>query len=327
LHALIAHRADLTSHRGNAVGIGAVVQPAHQRLARELQQDAFEGGGHPTAAYPPRLLVADGEAGEAAYDHVLACGRRELVAQRLHRLALDLGVVHLLLEQDHRLIPGVQLAGDDPLAHVLRLALCVLFVDPGLRVARIGGDVVATDIPHARGRRDLHGHGAGESNELVVVRHEVCVAVHLNQHPHLCAGVDVGLHGALGGGALAEVLDLLALLHAQDLDRLLHVPPRLGERPLAIHHARAGALAQRLHLLGADLCRAHDFPPFAAPSPAGSAAAFAASPAAASTGAALDSSPLAAGAAFALRGCAFFAGAFLAGAFFVRAFLAGAFSA
>jgi len=60
--------------------------------------------------------------------------------------------------------------------------------------------------------------------------------------------VDVGLHGALGGDPLAEVLDLLALPHAQDLDRGLDLPTGLGERLLAIHHARARALAQGLHV-------------------------------------------------------------------------------
>jgi hypothetical protein len=36
--------------------------------------------------------------------------------------------------------------------------------------------------------------------------------------------VHVGLDGALGGQALAAVLDALALLDAQDLDRLVDVP-------------------------------------------------------------------------------------------------------
>src|SRR5205823_4300172 len=80
------------------------------------------------------------------------------------------------------------------------------------------------------------------------------------QHPHFRPRVDIRLHGALGGGALAEILDLLALLDAQDLDRLLDVALRLGEGALAIHHARAGPLAQGLDLLRADLGRAHDFP-------------------------------------------------------------------
>ncbi len=80
-------------------------------------------------------------------------------------------------------------------------------------------------------------------DEVLVRGHEVGVAVDLDQHSHLGAGVHIGLDGALGGHALAEVLDLLALLDAQDLDRLLDVAAGLGERLLAVHHARARALA------------------------------------------------------------------------------------
>ena len=42
--------------------------------------------------------------------------------------------------------------------------------------------------------------------------------------------------------------ELIAL--AQHLGRLLDVAVGLGERPLAVHHARSGLLAQRLHGLG-----------------------------------------------------------------------------
>ncbi len=94
-------------------------------------------------------------------------------------------------------------------------------------------------------------------DEVLVRGDEVGVAVDLDQHADLRARVDVGLHGALGGDALAEVLDLLALLHAQDLDRLLDVAGGLGERLLAVHHPRARALAQGLHVFCCDLDGAH----------------------------------------------------------------------
>ena len=46
LDALVAHGADLPRDAGDALGVGAVVELPHQRLAGELQQDAFEDGRH-----------------------------------------------------------------------------------------------------------------------------------------------------------------------------------------------------------------------------------------------------------------------------------------
>src|SRR5207245_1089265 len=83
----------------------------------------------------------------------------------------------------------------------------------------------------------------------------------LHENPDLGAGVDVGLHRPLGGRAIAQILNLLPLLYAQDLDRLLDVAAGLGERLLAVHHSRSGALAQGLHVLGSDHHLAHDSPP------------------------------------------------------------------
>src|SRR5262249_18828486 len=41
-------------------------------------------------------------------------------------------------------------------------------------------------------------------------------------------------------------------LLADELDRLFHVPAGLDERALAVHHPRAGALAELLDLAGGD---------------------------------------------------------------------------
>src|ERR1700722_148417 len=161
-----------------------------------------------------RGLLADGEAHEAADDDVLAGLRGELVAQLLDGLALELRVVQLLLEQHDRPVPGVELALDDFRAQVFGLVGGLLLVDARLGVAGVGGNLLAADVAHGRRRRDLHRDVARETDEVLVGGDEVGVAVDLDQHPDLGAGVHVGLYGALGRGALAEVLDLLALAHA-----------------------------------------------------------------------------------------------------------------
>src|SRR6185437_8715333 len=203
-------------------------------------------------------LLAYGETDEAANYHVLAGLYGEVVAQLLHGLALELGVVHLQLEQHDRAIPGVELAGHDLLTHVLGLLGGFLLVDACLGIACLAGDVLAGDIGHGRRCGDLHGHIAGEADEVLVGGDEVGIAIDLDQDPHLGARVDIGLDGALGGGALPEILDLLALLQAQDLDRLLDVVLAFGKRLLAIHHARASSVAQGLHVLGGDVGGAHE---------------------------------------------------------------------
>ncbi len=66
----------------------------------------------------------------------------------------------------------------------------------------------------------MHGDVAREADEVLVAGDEVGVAVDLDEHPDLGVLVHVGLDRALGGDALAEILDLLALLDPQELDRL-----------------------------------------------------------------------------------------------------------
>src|SRR3712207_2249184 len=201
------------------------------------------------ATRSPRLL-ADGEAGEAADADVLAGLRGDLVLQLLDRLALVLVLVDVLLvEEDDLLHPLAQLALDDPRADVLGLVGGLLLED--LRLAVAGGrvDVVLGDELRVGGG-DVQCDVPREGGEVVVARDEVRLAVDLDEHADLGVRVDVRLDRALGSDALAAVLDALALLLAEDLDGLLDVAAGLDERLLAVHHPRAGALAQGLHVLG-----------------------------------------------------------------------------
>ena len=88
---------------------------------------------------------------------------------------------------------------------------------------------------------------AREGDEVVVAGDEVGVAVDLDEHADLAVRVDVGLDGALGGLAAADLGALRRGARAA-----ARPPPRCRRRSrrgrLAVHHARAGAVAQLLHL-------------------------------------------------------------------------------
>ena len=96
------------------------------------------------------------------------------------------------------------------------------------------------------------GDLAREVGEVVVPGDEVGLAVDLDERADLAVEVDVAARRALGRCALAALGGLGLALHAQQLDRLLGVAVGLLERLLAVHHPRAGALAQRLHVAGGD---------------------------------------------------------------------------
>ena len=94
-----------------------------------------------------------------------------------------------------------------------------------------------------------------ELDEVVVAGDKVSLAVDLDQHADLVAGVDVALHHALGR-LRAGALGRLGLPPgAQDLDRTLDVAVGFAERFAAGEHPRAGAVAEGLDFLSGD--RAH----------------------------------------------------------------------
>ena len=162
----LVDRRDLAGDPLDPLGIGAVRQRAHQRLARELQQDPIEGPLVSHSALlgdlPGRvsILLADHEASEAGDHDVLAGRGRGRGPQLLDRLAVVLvGVDVDLLEQSDLLAPLGELALDDLLADVLGLALLgrLLLEDRalgrlGLARNLVGGDVLRAPPPRCAGR-------------------------------------------------------------------------------------------------------------------------------------------------------------------------------
>src|SRR5690606_34506553 len=84
-------------------------------------------------------------------------------------------------------------------------------------------------------------------DELLVLRHEVGLAVELQQR---VAGVG---HQPVGGGTPGALADVLGSLHAQQFDGLVKVAARLGQGVLAVQHAGAGQLPELLDVRGGDL--------------------------------------------------------------------------
>ena len=83
--------------------------------------------------------------------------------------------------------------------------------------------------------------------EVVGARDEVGLAVHLDEHADLAAHVDVVADQPLGGRAAGLLGRLREPALAQERRRLLEVAVGLGQRRLALHHARAGRVAELLH--------------------------------------------------------------------------------
>ena len=96
-------------------------------------------------------------------------------------------------------------------------------------------------------------HVVAKGAERFVARDEIRLAVHLDEHAELSAGRDVlgdgafpglarGLHG---GGGLA--------FFAENVHGGVEVAFRFHERAFAIHHARAGHLAEFVHVSSSNL--------------------------------------------------------------------------
>ena len=96
---------------------------------------------------------------------------------------------------------------------------------------------------------NLYSDVVRELLEVVRTGHEVRLAVNLNQHADAATGVDVALHKSLAGLAVGTLGRGSDTLLAEVSYRLLDVAVAGFERALAVHHARAGHLAQLSNLV------------------------------------------------------------------------------
>ena len=98
------------------------------------------------------------------------------------------------------------------------------------------------------------GHRLDEALEDLVARHEISLAVDLDDGAR--AAVRDRAHQALGGDPAGLLRGGGQALLAQPVHGLLEIARDLAQRPLAIHHAGAGLLAQFLDERSGDL--SHD---------------------------------------------------------------------
>src|SRR5690606_4344753 len=125
----------------------------------------------------------------------------------------------------------------------------------GAAVEREGAEGV--HVGRALGEHEV-GDPLGERGELLVSRDEVGLGVDLDEGAGLAVGRGGRGDDALGGLAVGALGGHLLALLAEDLDGGVEVAAGLLERPLAVHHADAGGLAEALDVLGGDL--AHGVP-------------------------------------------------------------------
>ena len=174
----------------------------------------------------------------------------DLRDRRLHRLAdRHFRIANRrLIEQADLLVEAVQLALDDLLDDLRRLvlALHLAAIDAALALEHVGRHLFPPHVLRA-GRGNVHGDLARKALEVLRPRHEVGLAVHLDQDANLAAHVDVAADQPFVGRAAGFLRRLREPALAEDGRRFLHVAVRFGERGLALHHARAGQIAELFH--------------------------------------------------------------------------------
>ena len=243
---------DLARRGLDLFGVDAEGGAARQNFTAELQQDALVAGHcaycdrfelRVLAARFGRRDVADFEANEARDRDVLA----ELGDLGLHELVdgegrfLDEG----LLDEADLFVELADAAFHDAVENLLGLAFVAgaLAGDLALFFEQVRGNVLFAEELRI-GRRDVHRDVVDHFLEHFGARDEVGLAVDFHHHAKLAAGVNVAADETLPGGARRLLAGRRDAMLAQYDFGLADIALGLDERFLALHHARAGALAE-----------------------------------------------------------------------------------
>src|SRR5207302_5369836 len=147
--------------------------------------------------------------------------------------------------------PLVELARDRPLARLLRDVAQLLGRDSLLALTLLSRDLVLANRQQLWGGGDMEGDVARELHEPLVAGDEVGLAVDLDHRADLAARVYVALDGAFARLGPCPLGGLSLAAGAENLDRLLDVAIGVLERLARGEHAGAGAVPERLDVLGA----------------------------------------------------------------------------
>src|SRR5579883_938576 len=235
-------------------GVNAEGRAAGQHLAAEFEQDALVVRHLLRDRFERRVFAAgfrrrhipDLEADKAGHRDILA----ELGDLGFHELLdgergfLD----ERLLQQTNFLVELGQTALHDAVENLVRLPFVAGAVarDFLFLLEDFGRHFFAAQIARI-GRGDVHRDIVHQLFEIIGARDEVGFAVDLNHHAELAAGMDVAADETLFGGPRRLLPGRRDTLFAQVNLGLGDVAVGGLQRFLALHHPRAGALAEILN--------------------------------------------------------------------------------
>src|SRR5262249_24342318 len=154
----------------------------------------------------------------------------DVLAHLRNRRLHDLADRHLriadrrLIEQTHLLVEAIQLSLDDLLDYRGRLVLAfhLRAVNAALALEDVRGDLLAAYVLRTGGR-GVHRDFLRQALEVLGPRHEVRLAVDLDEHADLAAHVDVAADEAFVGRPSRLLRGLREPAFAEDGGRLLDV--------------------------------------------------------------------------------------------------------
>ena len=156
-----------------------------------------------------------------------------------------------LLQQTNRAIKLLQFSVDNFIHHRFRFAFDLPLINFALGFNQRSGHVVPTDVEGMR-RRNMQGDVLYESAEILVLGHEIGLAIYFHQHPHFPLQMNVGSDDSFFGRARGFFSRTGDAFRAEHRFRLFQITSRFCEGAFAIHHAGVGFFPELLNELGID---------------------------------------------------------------------------